>query len=83
MSFSPAELVPALVMIAGLYLALGVVFAVPFVLKGVNRLDPAARGGTLGFRVLILPGCVLLWPAMLSRWVKSLRSAGTNPERTP
>lgn len=52
------------------YLLGGVLFAVPFVLRGVNRIDPVAREGTWGFRLLILPGVVALWPLLLGRWVR-------------
>ena len=50
------------------YLALGVVFAIAFVAKGAAAIDPAARDGTWGFRVMIFPGAVLLWPALARRW---------------
>lgn len=42
------------------YLALGLAFTVPFVARWSGRLDPAARVGTLGFRLLIMPGAALL-----------------------
>ena len=61
------ELVEWKVLIAGLYLAIGVLFAIPFVLKGVSRVDPVAAEGTKGFRALIFPGVVVLWPLMLAR----------------
>ena len=47
-----------------IYLALGLVFAVWFVTRRV-QLDPAAREAGWGFRLLILPGCVALWPILL------------------
>lgn len=56
------------------YGALGVFVAVPMVLRGVNRLDPAAADGTLGFRLLAIPGIMVLWPLVLFRWVKAGRS---------
>ena len=62
--------------IVGAYLALGALFAVPFVLRGAAAIDPAARGGTLGFRLVILPGAVLLWPWLARRW----RSGATAPD---
>lgn len=61
----------------GLYLGGGLVFAVPFVLLGVNRLDPHARPGTWGFRLLILPGTVLLWPLLLRRWLSGAHEPPT------
>lgn len=53
------------------YLAAGVVFAVPFVVRGVDRIDPAARLSRWGFRIAILPGAVALWPILLRRWWRS------------
>lgn len=52
----------------GLYLACGLVFAVPFALIGVKRVDPRAARGSWGFRALIVPGAMALWPLLLGRW---------------
>ena len=52
------------------YVAAGLMFAVAFVLRGVQRVDPDAREGTWGFRLVIFPGSVALWPLLLSRWVR-------------
>ena len=68
------ELAVIIVRIVGSYLAVSALFALPFVLFGAARVDPAARGGTWGFRVLILPGAVALWPLLAWRWI-----AGTSP----
>ena len=57
-----------------LYLGIGVVFGIPFVWRGVHRIDPSAPGSTWGFRLLILPGVVALWPVLAMRWL-----AGTPP----
>lgn len=54
---------------ATIYALLGLVFAVAFVGFGVTRVDAAAQGTHLGFRLLILPGVVALWPLLLHRWV--------------
>ena len=51
------------------YAAVGVVFALLFVTRGVNRIDPVARESPWGFRVMIFPGSVALWPVLLKRWV--------------
>jgi len=52
------------------YVAVGVLFAVPFVAFGVGRVDPTAASGTWGFRLAIFPGSVALWPVLLVRWVR-------------
>jgi hypothetical protein len=51
-----------------IYAALGIVFAIPFVARGAGRVDPSARQGTWGFRLLILPGAAAFWPLLALRW---------------
>jgi hypothetical protein len=53
-----------------LYAALGLLFGVSFVAWGIEKVDPAARGAGIGFRILILPGVAALWPLMLVRWLR-------------
>lgn len=72
-------MIETLVLGAGLYLAAGLLFALVFVTLGVQRLDGDAKGATVGFRVLIVPGAVLLWPLLATRWV---RGAGVPSEKT-
>ena len=50
------------------YLLLGMLFAGPFVVRGVGRIDPVAARGTWGFRLIIVPGAIALWPWLLRRW---------------
>lgn len=50
------------------YLGAGLVFGVAFVAAGVARIDPAARGTSAAFRLLILPGSVALWPLLAAKW---------------
>jgi hypothetical protein len=52
----------------GLYILAGLLFAIPFILRGVNRLDPSAREGSWGFRLIVFPGVVALWPLLALRW---------------
>ena len=58
-----------LVLLLLAYVGFGVVFAFPFVFYGANRIDPVALGSSWGFRLIILPGVVALWPLLLRRWV--------------
>jgi len=59
-----------LTVVVGVYVAAGVLFAMPFVLRGVNRIDPVAGQSSRGFRLIILPGVVALWPLLLRRWLR-------------
>jgi hypothetical protein len=56
----------------GVYLVIGLAFAVPFVLVGVGKIDPHAAHGTWGFRLLIIPGTVFFWPLLALRWFRGL-----------
>lgn len=60
----------ALLILLGIYLACGFLFAVPFVLLGVLQIDARARHGSWGFRLLIIPGMLACWPLLLRRWIK-------------
>ena len=64
-----ATLAGWIVAIAAAYVGIGVLFAVPFVVRGVGRIDPAAREGTIGFRIIVFPGVVAFWPLLLRRWM--------------
>jgi hypothetical protein len=56
----------------GIYLACGLAFAIPFALIGVKKIDPHAANGSWGFRVLIIPGTLFLWPLLAWRWIKGV-----------
>lgn len=51
------------------WLLAGLGVGVTFLVFGLDRRDAAARGA-YGFRPLILPGLVLLWPLVLWRWLE-------------
>lgn len=59
-----------LVMVAGAYLAVGVVFAALFIWRGAASIDHAAASAGLGFRVLLIPGAALLWPWLARKWAR-------------
>lgn len=67
--------IPPLLTALGLWFAIGLIFALPFAARGVNRLDPAAAHAPVGFRLLIVPGCAALWPLLFLRWLRARRAA--------
>jgi hypothetical protein len=79
----PHPLATFLVLLLTTYLGLGAAFAVPFVVSGVDRIDPMARGAGWGFRLLIAPGAALCWPLLLMRWARGSTTppVETNPHR--
>lgn len=64
-----------LVACAGGYALAGLAVAAAFLLVGLDRVVPAARGA-YGFRPLLVPGLMLLWPVVLLRWAALARRGG-------
>jgi hypothetical protein len=62
-------LAAVLLILLGLYLAGGLLFAGVFAFLGVQKIDPHAMQGTWGFRLLIIPGAAVFWPLLLRRWL--------------
>lgn len=51
-----------------IYFAAGFLFALYFVFRGIGRVDAVAAQSTAGFKLIILPGVMALWPLMWRRW---------------
>ncbi len=52
-----------------IYGYIGAAISVPFLIFGIDRIDPSAHQAC-GFRALLIPGIVVLWPLVLWRWFK-------------
>lgn len=76
MQETPEMLASLLVLAAGVYAAVGALFALAFVARGARRIDPSAVKGSLGFKIAIFPGVVALWPILARRWL----AGGPPPE---
>ncbi len=61
-------IVDFLLLAAQIYLVCGVIFAAFFVWIGAGEIDLNATHVTLGFRLAIFPGTILLWPLLAGRW---------------
>jgi hypothetical protein len=55
--------------VLALYLAVGLVIGLAFVVRGVTRVQPLPV--TVGARILLLPAAAALWPFILVGWLKS------------
>lgn len=69
-----ATLAVLLARAAAVYALAGILFAIPFAWRGAGALEPVAREGTWGFRLLIIPGAATLWPWLLVRWIRAGRT---------
>jgi VIT1/CCC1 family predicted Fe2+/Mn2+ transporter len=63
----------------GVYLAIGVMVALGFVILGVTRVDHAAKGA-YAFRALLVPGIVMLWPYIGLRWLRAVRHGSAHAD---
>lgn len=59
------------IMLGGIavYLAAGLLFAILFVTKGLDKVDEGSHGAGIGFRIIIIPGCIVFWPLLLRKWM--------------
>jgi hypothetical protein len=56
--------------IVAIYLVLGVCFVIPFLIKGLAKVDEGTHGSTIGFKIIIIPGVIVFWPVLLKKWIK-------------
>jgi hypothetical protein len=56
--------------IVTIYLVVGFLFMIPFIIKGVNKIDEDAPGSSIGFRIIIIPGVIVFWIVLLRKWIK-------------
>lgn len=61
-----------LVQLMGFYLLAGLLVGLIYMFGGAGRIDPAAKGKGMPWRVrfLVLPGIIGLWPLMLSKLIR-------------
>ena len=71
-----------IVMIAKLWLWVGAAVSLFFLTIGVGRIDEDARD-TFVFRVLLIPGILLIWPLVLWRWWRLERGEAFMPRYRP
>jgi hypothetical protein len=70
----PPALADALLAVIALHAALGALFAIVFHWRGLARIDAAAAHAGLGFRALVTPGAIALWPLLAHRWWTATRA---------
>jgi hypothetical protein len=64
-------MVEVVLIIVSLDLLLGALFVIPFLMKGLTKVDEGAHGGSIGFKIIIIPGVIVFWPMLLRRWIKA------------
>ena len=57
-----------------IYLCCGIVFSIAFLVKGISRIDETTYNSTWGFKIIIIPGAIALWPLLLQKWIKAKKN---------
>ncbi|MEO6722863.1 MAG: hypothetical protein ABIN67_21025 [Ferruginibacter sp.] len=65
-----AAIVSILLWIIFIYLCCGMVFAIVLLASGIGKIVEGAQDSSLGFKVLVIPGIIVFWPALLQKWIK-------------
>jgi hypothetical protein len=53
------------------YLAVGLGFSVPFLIKWIHQVDETSQETDWTFKLTILPGCIAFWPVLLRKYLQS------------
>ena len=77
----PTTIAAVIEMVVLVYLILGLLLALPLAMVGIRRIDPAAESSTIGFRVLVIPSCVILWPWFLVQLLERRRQPPVEKNR--
>lgn len=64
------QIVSIILLVALVYIAIGILFSVVFIWKGLSKTDQGVVGSGKLFKVLIFPGLVTFWPLFLTKWRK-------------
>ena len=68
---TPTDLFGGIRLLIAAYLTIGSLFSVIFHRHGIHAMDPAARNAGLGFRLIVTPGLIALWPVIARRWIQA------------
>jgi hypothetical protein len=72
-------IVTAILLIVLIYLMIGVLFVIPFLRKGISKVDEGTHHGTTGFKIIIIPGVIVFWPVLLNKWLKAKKKIKMSP----
>ncbi|MCB0657060.1 MAG: hypothetical protein KDC57_13035 [Saprospiraceae bacterium] len=54
--------------IALMYVSIGILFAIWFVFRSVDRMDDQMQGASIMMRFILFPATAALWPWLWQRW---------------
>ncbi len=63
-------IIDTLLIIASLYLAIGVLYGIYFIIKGGPKIDPTLKASKFSIRYLLFPGSIICWPFLIFKSTK-------------
>jgi hypothetical protein len=73
--------VKIILLVVLIYLLAGALFVIPFLFKGITKVDEGAHGVSIGFKIIIIPGVIVFWPVLLKKWMKANREKMMKPAK--
>lgn len=64
-------LIDSLLFISALYLVIGLLYSIYFYVAGAKKLDAGVEGAPWHFKVIIFPGVILFWGALLVKQIRN------------
>lgn len=64
------QIISIILLVALAYIAIGILFSVVFIWKGLTKVDHGTEESDKLFKVMIFPGLVTFWPLFLAKWRK-------------
>ena len=65
--------IEVLVFASTLYGIIGVLFTIVFLIFGIEESDPNAKGTSIPFKLMLVPGIIIFWPLFAIRWIIGVR----------
>lgn len=75
----PPNLPMPLLTIAAIYLLIGCLFGVAFLVRGHASIAPESAAAGIAVRLLWTPAAVALWPVLTAKWIATARQHRAKP----
>jgi hypothetical protein len=70
-----AAIVSGVFIVITVYPVAGIIFTIFFQIKGLSKIDEGVHGSTIGFRIIIIPGCIVFWPRVIEKMVNDFKQS--------
>src|SRR3954466_1532669 len=71
-------IVTILLIMLAVFILAGILFVFFFLASGLQKIDEGVHASSIGFRIIIIPGCIVFWPVLLHKWLQVIRAEKMN-----